>query len=405
MPSSSHLRAPSGLVAWALLATVLALVVTSTGVLLLSNRAGQSADRASEVADSYRQLEVSLLHAEVARHDLLLEGGSPTDLMYVLGHVEQRWHVIERLQSAEHGAHVAELGEVLDRYRSAVDAVVNGIRLDRPAPGAEARADTAAARVVRHAREQTELHDEEAAAELARMRSLQHGAARVFPLVAVLSLGLVGACIRLLTVQRRRLAGLREDAHRRAVTDELTGLANRAGLRAALEEVLGNGPSRRPLAVLLLDLNDFKAVNDTYGHELGDAVLQAVAGRLLDAAPGGALVARLGGDEFVVLVPDADRAAAHEAADAFHTALSVPAVVHSVRTDVGASIGVALDDGSAGSSEAKASDLLRRADIAMYSSKTSKSGPVLWSDSLDQLVARVPQRETASAQRPRAAAG
>jgi predicted signal transduction protein with EAL and GGDEF domain len=77
--------------------------------------------------------------------------------------------------------------------------------------------------------------------------------------------------------------------------------------------------------------------------------------------------------------------------------------VHGVETNVGASIGVALTDGSRGSSDSKASDLLRRADIAMYSSKTSRSGPVLWSDELNQYVARVPQRERVAQHRWRAA--
>lgn len=379
--------------AWALLATVMGLVASSALVLHLSNRAGQSAQQASEAADAYRDLEVVLLHAEVARRDLRMAGGSPTDLMYVLSRVEQRWHVIERIEDQKHAGGVSELGTILVRYRAAVDRVVNGLRLDRPVDDAEAQTDAAAARLVEHARSQTEEHDSEATLALERMRQLQQGAARAFPVVGGLSLALVGACMRLLTVQRRRLASMREDAHTRSLTDELTGLSNRAGLRTALEHALQGGSSRRSLAVMLLDLDDFKTVNDTYGHELGDEVLKTVAARLLEAAPPRALVSRLGGDEFVVLVPDADRTTAVAVADGFHTALAAPAAVRSVPVDMSASIGVSLSDGADGSTEERASDLLRRADIAMYSSKTTKSGPVLWSDTLDQFVARVPQRQ------------
>ena len=390
--------------AWALLATVLALAVASTGVLYLSNRAGQSAQRATEVADSYRQLEVALLRAEVARHELLVEGGTPTDLVYILGGVQQRWHVVERLLSDEGSAQLTELGRVLASYRAAVDRATNGIRRDRPVLGAETWTDTAAARLIDHAREETDKHEKHAAKALGRMRNLQHGAARAFPVAGAVSVALVGLCMRLLTVQRRRLASLREDAHHRSVTDELTGLANRAGLRVAMGHSLGcNAPA--PLAVMLLDLNNFKTVNDTYGHELGDDVLQAVAARLLEAAPAQSLVARLGGDEFVVLLHDVDRAGAVKAADAFHAALAAPTVVRGISTDVDASIGVALSEGTGGSADARASDLLRRADIAMYKSKTSRTGPVLWSDRLDQLVARMPQRDGASQQRWRPAAG
>ena len=397
MPSTTSLRVPSGLVAWALLATVLTLVLTSTGVLYLSNQAGRSADSASRAAESYRKLEVMLLQAEVARHDLFLEGGSATDVMYRLSRLEQRWHVIEDSDDAGHVEDVRDLGHKLAVYQTAVTEVINGLRLERPVPDGEARTDAAAANVLEHAQDQTEKHDDEAALALERMRDLQQGAARTFPVVGLLSLAMAGACIRLLTVQRRRLASLREDAHNRSVTDELTGLANRAGLRAALEHSLSTTSARRSLAVMLLDLDDFKAVNDTYGHELGDEVLRTVATRLLSAAPPQALVGRLGGDEFVVLLPDTDRTGAEVAAGAFHTALSAPAVVRSVSTDTRASIGVALSDNAAGTSEARASDLLRRADIAMYSSKTTKAGPVLWSDTLDQLVARVPQKQKAPA--------
>jgi diguanylate cyclase (GGDEF)-like protein len=167
-----------------------------------------------------------------------------------------------------------------------------------------------------------------------------------------------------------------------AYRDPLTGLPNRLHFIAGLERCLQSaGAAGHALAVLTLDLDRFKFINDTLGHAFGDLVLQEVGHRLqsagvrqrdLDAqlrmAANG--VARLGGDEFAVLVPDADAWAARVVADRVATALEQPMSLQGQLVDVRASIGIALypEHGSA------AGDLMRCADVAMYKAKHSNTG-------------------------------
>jgi diguanylate cyclase len=104
----------------------------------------------------------------------------------------------------------------------------------------------------------------------------------------------------------RTIAAEREN-DRRAVHDQLTGIANRAGLDRAITAWLHREDRKGPLAFFYIDLDGFKAVNDRHGHAAGDALLRMVAGRLQALAPAGGIAARIGGDEFVLLVPEADR--------------------------------------------------------------------------------------------------
>jgi diguanylate cyclase (GGDEF)-like protein len=146
-----------------------------------------------------------------------------------------------------------------------------------------------------------------------------------------------------------------------ATHDALTGLPNRALFGQRLQQSL---QEPGPLSVALIDLDDFKEVNDTLGHEVGDLLLVEVARRLAERTGSGDTVARLGGDEFVVVLPGADPAAANLAVERLADALRVPAVVNGHELPISASIGIA--DGRTGDDP---SMLLRRADIAMYAAK------------------------------------
>jgi diguanylate cyclase (GGDEF)-like protein len=169
-----------------------------------------------------------------------------------------------------------------------------------------------------------------------------------------------------------RMARLSAERDRAARTDPLTGLDNRAGIRAAFDRVTNAaidtaGPApTTPVCLLVLDLDRFKQVNDALGHPVGDQFLVAVAGRLPADAAGVASVARLGGDEFGVLARTADpRALAGGVVDA----LNEPIVLDGLRLDVFASIGIAVhapDDDFA--------RLMRKADIAMYDAKRHGEG-------------------------------
>jgi len=178
-----------------------------------------------------------------------------------------------------------------------------------------------------------------------------------------------------------RNSRLLEQARYDAEHDGLTGLANRGLFQLSLQEALlecladrdrDDGGARRA-AVLLLDLDRFKDINDSLGHHIGDLLLQQVARRLEQQFPDGALVARLGGDEFAVLVsPCGSGQQACDLADRTRTALSGPFEVTGTSLEVGVSVGVALlpQDGR------DPATVLQHADIAMYEAKRSARGVV-----------------------------
>jgi diguanylate cyclase len=145
-----------------------------------------------------------------------------------------------------------------------------------------------------------------------------------------------------------------------ARTDELTGLPNRRRLVAELATY-----SETEGALLLLDLNAFKPVNDQYGHEVGDLILQQVAQRFSRSLPTGAVLARLGGDEFGVLI-NGSYETTLEAAFALQATLSYPFIIRGHNITIGVSIGHAHNDGEG--------NLLERADAAMYEAKRTGSG-------------------------------
>jgi diguanylate cyclase (GGDEF)-like protein len=158
------------------------------------------------------------------------------------------------------------------------------------------------------------------------------------------------------------LSQARNIGHERilARTDDLTTLPNRRRLISEIQSF-----ATRKGALLLLDLDGFKPVNDKYGHEVGDKVLQQVAHRFSRALPNGALLARLGGDEFGILV-DGAAESVMEIALALRGTLSYPFVIDGYEIQIGVSIGITENDG--------ADDLMQRADNAMYSAKRQALG-------------------------------
>lgn len=166
----------------------------------------------------------------------------------------------------------------------------------------------------------------------------------------------------------------RELMTRVAHTDPLTGLPNRRGLDLALRDALSQASADQGLAVYVIDLDGFKAVNDRLGHDAGDALLAQAAARLRARVRGRDLVARLGGDEFVVLAQSiADEAVAWHLGEKLVEAFEQPFELqegHACR--VGLTVGFALapQDG------VQAADLLKRADAAMYTGKQAGKGTV-----------------------------
>jgi diguanylate cyclase (GGDEF)-like protein len=173
------------------------------------------------------------------------------------------------------------------------------------------------------------------------------------------------------TVLLDRVSEGRRRLHHQAYHDPLTGLANRALFRERLVAALTAHQHRgRPLAVLFADLDDFKLINDSYGHAMGDRVLRAIADRLRGCVDDAEMVARLGGDEFAVLL-DHHPADAEPAGHRILAALREPFLIDGRRVQVGASIGLVVPEPG---EHLSADALLRRADAAMYASKRRGKG-------------------------------
>ncbi len=161
-----------------------------------------------------------------------------------------------------------------------------------------------------------------------------------------------------------------------ALHDHLTDLPNRHMLSQRLDQALED---QTPFVVMLADLDDFKPVNDSLGHDLGDQLLQDVAGRLLASAPTGATVSRLGGDEFAILLPGTDLITAAKVAQRVGEQLEEPFGLGGFMLDVSASIGMAAYPAHGDSAAA----LLKRADLALYRAKESGTGFETFVDRVD----------------------
>jgi diguanylate cyclase (GGDEF)-like protein len=165
-----------------------------------------------------------------------------------------------------------------------------------------------------------------------------------------------------------------------ALHDTLTGLPNRAQLTTHANVALADARSSGgEVALMIIDLNGFKIVNDTLGHHVGDDLLRQVAQRFSDAAPWGVTVARLGGDEFAVLVPPSVPDQAERVAGLLLDALEETFTVDEERLHLSGSAGIALAPAHGRS----VSDLLKRADIAMYAAKNGPDSCVQYRADID----------------------
>ncbi len=161
----------------------------------------------------------------------------------------------------------------------------------------------------------------------------------------------------------------RELAHQ-AFHDELTGLANRVLFHDRVAHALERVRRGSSIAVLFLDVDDFKTVNDTLGHQAGDELIQAVAERIVDGARSVDTAARLGGDEFAVLIDDCEIDPV-EFGERLLESIGAPIVIDGNELRVTASVGMAR---ARAGEEISVDDLLRNADLAMYSAKTNGKG-------------------------------
>ena len=181
---------------------------------------------------------------------------------------------------------------------------------------------------------------------------------------------------------RTKTTALEYQAMHDATHDALTDLPNRILLRDRLQQAIHSAQrENRPLAVLLLDLNRFKDINETLGHYQGDRLLKHVASRLKHVVRDADTLARLGGDEFaIILNPLSSLNDIHTVANKIQKALAPPYTLDGLNVDVQASVGAALFPEHA----TDADTLLQRTDVAMYAAKQEKKSFVLYSEKLDQ---------------------
>jgi diguanylate cyclase (GGDEF)-like protein len=202
--------------------------------------------------------------------------------------------------------------------------------------------------------------------------------------------GEVGELARAFDHMRLNIAAQQQEIRHLAYRDRLTGLPNRVQFRDTVIESIGRG---QPLAVIMLDLDRFKHVNDVLGYASGDRLLLGVAERLRGVVREGDTIARLGGDEFALLLECADVERAHTMALRIAAAFEQPLRLDDQPVDLSAGLGIALwPSGTAGESEPNAAPdadtLLSRAEIAMYAAKRRTAGAQLYDASLDSASAQ-----------------
>jgi diguanylate cyclase (GGDEF)-like protein/PAS domain S-box-containing protein len=198
--------------------------------------------------------------------------------------------------------------------------------------------------------------------------------------------------------ERRRL---REELVRLAQHDPLTGLANRALFGERLEQGLQSGRRHRDLVLVLIDLDGFKEVNDTFGHLAGDSVLQQFAGRLTSLVRHGDTVARFGGDEFAIVQPGpTEPEGGSEVARRIFEALQTPFDIYGTDVKLAASIGIAM----APAHGTDPDELIRKADLALYRAKKTKGASLNYCifepgmDDTQPLHPKLPERQETAAE-------
>lgn len=174
-----------------------------------------------------------------------------------------------------------------------------------------------------------------------------------------------------------RDANRANEAFALSLTDDLTKLPNRRAVRTWLSESLAD---HKPLALMLLDLDGFKEINDSLGHRAGDTVLMLVAVRMREAVDQHVRVARLGGDEFAIILDTTDEIELMETAHGVLRELAKPIIVDGIEICPSGSIGVTIGLAS----DLDGSEVLRRADVAMYQAKNSGLGVALYDAQLDE---------------------
>jgi two-component system cell cycle response regulator len=166
-----------------------------------------------------------------------------------------------------------------------------------------------------------------------------------------------------------------------AVTDQLTGLYNRRYLASHLTGMFDRAFwTGRPLSLMILDIDHFKSINDTHGHDIGDKVIQEIAGRIRNSVRGIDLACRYGGEEFLVAMPDTDRVVAGVVAERLRQEIAAHRVtLNGGRDEISVTVSIGISSTEEGSKDDTGQKLIKRADEALYAAKTGGRNRVIQS--------------------------
>jgi len=348
--------------------------------------AARSAAVASTLSDNYTEAARAVAEEESLERKYRLEPGTSVrarfdatafQLVGALTLVARNGAQSDRTRVAKALATHRDYLDAVGRMFKAVDRrdVAAVLRID----GSEA--DPLFAAVKEAVLPAAAAHHKESLNRLAHLLEVEQVTGQLTPMVFLAGLLLAALLTSFTRVHRRLLDAERSRAMHDSMHDSLTGLPNRTLLFDRLgQALLAARRSRTTPGLLLVDLDRFKDVNDTYGHHYGDALLAQIGTRLRSNLREADTVARLGGDEFGVLLPDiADLSAATALAAKLLATLEEPFMVEGVALDVEASIGVVLS----GEHGTDPTLLLQRADIAMYIAKAQNLGVFAYDPEVD----------------------
>jgi diguanylate cyclase (GGDEF)-like protein len=351
-----------------------------------TSAAARRADVASTLADDYAQAASAVAAQESLERKYRLEPGPSVrarydaaagELVGALALVSRNGDQSDRARVkkviAAHRVYLGAVGRMfamVDKGNAPVVLKIDAGEVDPKFQAIEQTVDTAAV-----------AHHNESVAELTRLRNLEKVTGQLTPVVFLVGLLLAALLTSITRVHRRLLDTERGRALHDSVHDALTGLPNRSLLFDRFgQALLAAKRDGTTVGLLLIDLDRFKEINDTFGHHYGDALLTQIGPRLHLALREVDTVARLGGDEFAVLLPDvADLSAAMAVAAELGAALERPFLVEGVTLDVEASVGVVLS----GEHGRDPTTLLQRADIAMYIAKVQNLGVFAYDPDVD----------------------
>jgi diguanylate cyclase (GGDEF)-like protein len=374
--------ATAGLAAVLLLLTGFALWASFS-----TNRAALQANHFSRLSDAYQQARFAVAAEESLERKYRLEPGpevrkryerasaavvAALDVVHERGSQEDR--ALEARLSADHARYLDAVGRLFAAVDAGDAARVLAIDNDQTDPlfsAIEARVNAAA-----------DAHHDQALDSLGALRRKETFVVAATPVAFAAGLGLLGLFWAIVVGYQRRTERQAAENQQQALHDGVTGLPNRALLRDRTDQAIRQADRELcPAALLLIDLDRFKEVNDTLGHHYGDQLLVQVGERLRASLRAVDTVARLGGDEFAVLLPRIETAeGAMAVAGKLRAAFNEPFMLEDLALDVEASIGAVLypEHGS------DADELLQRADIAMYVAKATHAGFMLFDPRQDQ---------------------